>query len=46
MKWNLLFQVFRHGNRTPERAYYNDPNANETFYPYGWDELDGVKIFC
>jgi len=43
---NVLSQVFRHGNRTPSTSYYNDPNENETFYPYGWDQLDNVRIFC
>lgn len=41
----LIFQVFRHGPRTPADTYPTDPHFNQTFYPYGWGHITNVKDF-
>lgn len=40
----LLLQLFRHGDRTPDKKfiYPNDPHINETYYPWGYGELTKV----
>lgn len=35
----LVHVIFRHGARTPSSFYPNDPNKNETFYPFGFGQL-------
>lgn len=40
-----LFQVFRHGDRTPVTPTYPlDPYINETYEPYGHGELTEVRL--
>lgn len=34
----------RHGARTPQSTYPNDPYINQTFFPYGWGQLTNVRI--
>lgn len=45
---NILdyFQIFRHGDRTPDQdvIYKNDPYRNETYYPFGYGQLTNVSI--
>lgn len=40
----FLAQVFRHGNRTPEAPYPNDPNKDYAWPPTGWDQLSKVSM--
>lgn len=35
----------RHGARTPQSTYPNDPYINETFFPYGWGQLTNVRTY-
>ncbi|KAG8263237.1 prostatic acid phosphatase-like [Homalodisca vitripennis] len=35
----LVNAVFRHGQRTPQDTYTNDPHANFDFHPFGWGQL-------
>ncbi|XP_034255515.1 prostatic acid phosphatase-like isoform X2 [Thrips palmi] len=39
-----LHVVFRHGNRTPEAPYANDPNKDYAWPPTGWDQLSKAGI--
>lgn len=44
---SLIFAsiVFRHGARTPVKAYPNDPWGDEKFWPVGWGQLIMVSYF-
>ncbi|XP_043470651.1 prostatic acid phosphatase-like isoform X2 [Leptopilina heterotoma] len=35
----LVTLVLRHGDRTPQDTYPNDPYINDSFEPYGWGQL-------
>ncbi|CAH0548543.1 unnamed protein product [Brassicogethes aeneus] len=35
----MVHIVMRHGIRTPENTYPNDPHINNTLYPVGWGQL-------
>lgn len=41
-----IFQLFRHGDRTPDKVgmYPTDPHLNDTYYPYGLGALTNVSI--
>lgn len=43
--FSTLWQLFRHGNRTPngpEEVYPKDPYLNETYFPVGFGKLTNV----
>lgn len=39
-----FFQVLRHGDRTPQDTYPNDPYINDSMEPYGWGQLTNVMF--
>ena len=44
----IIFQIFRHGDRTPDanddEKYPNDPYLNYSYYPMGRGQLTNVRI--
>lgn len=43
----LIFShvIFRHGDRTPQKPYPNDPWGDLKYWPTGWGQLTNVNIF-
>lgn len=39
----IIFQLFRHGDRTPIDPYPNDPYNNETLWPVPFGQLTNVR---
>lgn len=39
----LIFQLYRHGDRTPVSPYKNDPYRNESCWPVPYGQLTNVR---
>lgn len=44
----LIFShvIYRHGDRTPQKPYINDPWGDLKYWPTGWGQLTNVIIIC